>query len=305
MFKQSLRVGLTLLIVAATVLAAYALWQRNYYSPWTRDARVRADIIELAPDVSGVIAEVAVSANQVVQRGDLLFRVDDARYRLAAEQAEASVQAAETELKLRRAEMHRRERLDRHVISAEERDEAAAAAQAAAARLDQARSRLESASLDLARTEVRAPVDGHVTNLNVQPGDYAQRGEALLALVDSHSFRVDGYFEESKIQAVRIGATVRIRLLGGGPELHGHVDSIARAIADSENAGLLSNVDPNFHWVRLAQRIPVRIVLDEVPGGLELSAGMTCTVIVEEASGHAGGAQAALTGVAAWAQKVL
>jgi len=281
MLKQTLRAGLTLTVVAAATAAAYLLWQKNFYSPWTRDARVRADVIEVAPDVSGFVTAVEVHANQAVKQGDLMFSIDPERYRLRVEQAAATLEAVKTELALKLAEAHRRKRLDERVISHEELEAAKAAADAAQAKVVESETLLKSARLDLERTSVYATADGYITNLNVQVGDYAAAGQAMLALVDAHSFRVDGYFEESKIQAIRPGNPVRIRLLGGGPEFTGHVDSIARAIADTENQGLLSDVNPNFHWVRLAQRIPVRIALDQIPENLQLSAGMTCTVIVD------------------------
>ncbi|MDT0496723.1 HlyD family secretion protein [Algiphilus sp. W345] len=287
MLKKSLSVALTLLVVGVTAIAAYALWNRNFHSPWTRDARVHADVIGVAPDVSGRITRVAVHANQDVSTGYLLFTVDREPYRIAVEQAQAALDAAITERAQKQAQSRRRAHLDREVVSSEDREAALAAAAAAQAQVAQAKSQLAAAQLNLERTEVHAPVDGYITNLNVQAGDYGHTGEALLALVDRHSFRVDGYFEESKIQNVRPGDPVRIRLLGGGPPLRGHVESVARAIADTENQGLLSSVNPNFHWVRLAQRIPVRIALDEVPEALQLSAGMTCTVTVEAADGGA------------------
>jgi len=290
MSKLPIRFLLTFAIVAVAVLAASALWRHNFYSPWTRDARVRADVIELAPDVSGPIVEIAVAANQTVRAGDVLLRVDPARYDIALDEARATLAAAQATYAQKQDEARRRAHLDRAVVSVEDRAAIEAAAAGARAAVDAAKAKVAAAELDRQRTELRAPVDGSVTHLNVHLGDYAHAGTPLLAVVDAHSFRIDGYFEESKLQHVVLGAPVRIDLLGGGPTLAGHVDSIDRAIADPEDAGLLSSVNPTFHWVRLAQRIPVRIALDPLPREVTLAAGMTATVYVDASAqpGEAG-----------------
>mgnify|MGYP000632657170 CR=1 FL=1 len=141
------------------------------------------------------------------------------------------------------------------------------------------------ARLNLARTVVRAPVNGYVTNLLVDRGDYATAGRAMVAIVDSDSFYVAGYFEETKLRHIRINDKVSVGLMGFDAPLQGHVQSIARAIADRDNVvanDLIANVNPSFSWVRLAQRIPVRIAIDDVPQGIELHAGMTATVMVTD-----------------------
>lgn len=292
MLKSLLRFLFTALVLAAACAAAYLLWKHYQYSPWTRDARVRADVIAVAPDISGIVTQVHVTADQRVRRGDAMFAIDAERYRLAVEGAKAALQAADAEMEQKLDEARRREHLDAAIVSRESRTGASAAAQAARARVAQAHAELASAELNLARTAVRAPVDGYVTNLTVQAGDYATAGHPLVAVVDEHSFRIDGYFEETKIRQLQVGDPVDIRMLGGGGRLSGHVQSIARAIADAEDAGLLSNVNPTFHWVRLAQRIPVRIALDSMPEDMVLSAGMTCTVTVHPPRARAPGDKA-------------
>ena len=159
------------------------------------------------------------------------------------------------------------------------------AALAAQAAYDQAVASYRVAKLNLARTEVRAPVNGYVTNLLMSRGDYATAGRAMLAIVDSDSYYVAGYFEETKLRHIRIGDRVSIRLMAYSAPLTGHVDSVARAITDRDNTlgnDLIANVNPTFSWVRLAQRIPVRIAIDDVPKGIVLSAGMTATVVVTD-----------------------
>ncbi|MOA16415.1 p-hydroxybenzoic acid efflux pump subunit AaeA [compost metagenome] len=174
--------------------------------------------------------------------------------------------------------------MDDLVVSRESREDAGHLAAAALAEYQEALAALDAARLNLARTEVRAPVAGHITNLNVYKGDYAQRGEASMALVDDQSFYVNGYFEETRLPHIRVGDRAELRLMSG-ERILGHVDSIARGIYDRDNPQsreLTADVNPTFNWVRLAQRVPVRIQLDEVPEGVMLAAGMTCTVVIGE-----------------------
>ncbi|MGR1217215.1 MULTISPECIES: efflux RND transporter periplasmic adaptor subunit [Pseudomonadaceae] len=282
--KRIISVGATLLILALAVLLVQRLWQHYMDSPWTRDGRVRADVINIAPDVAGLVVEIPVRDNQRVKAGDVLVRIDRAHYELAVRDAEAEVAARKADLEMRRLNARRRADMDDLVVSRENREDAGHLADGAMARYRQALSRLDAARLDLERTEVRAPVDGYVTNLNLYRGDYVHAGQAGMALVDAHSFYVNGYFEETRLPRIRQGAKVEMRLMSG-ERLLGHVDSVARGIYDRDNPEsreLVADVNPTFNWVRLAQRVPVRIHLDEVPEGLELSAGMTCTVVVDE-----------------------
>jgi RND family efflux transporter MFP subunit len=270
-------------IVALAAWAGWYVWQLYNLNPWTRDARVRANIVTVAPDVAGPIIELNVRDNQEVRIGDVLFTVDQARYRLAVEQAQAALEGARSTLQQRNDELSRRLRLTTDAISEEALNQAKSASAAAQAGYDQAQATLETAKLNLARTIVHSPVNGHVTNLLLEKGDYATQGRAIVAIVDSDSFYVAAYFEETKLPLIRIGAPASIRLLGANASFGGKVESIARAITDRENAvggDLIANVNPTFSWVRLAQRIPVRIAID-VPPGITLSAGMTATVVIE------------------------
>lgn len=276
----------TLGVVLAALWLGRSLWLNYMESPWTRDGRVRAYVVAVAPDVAGQVVEVAVRDNQTVRKGDLLLRIDPARYRLAVDEARALLAARRASLAMREQSARRRLALDERVVSREDRDDAANAAAAARAEYRRAQVRLEQAELDLARTRVLAPVDGYVTNLGVRPGDYARAGEAQLAVVDRHSYWVYGYFEETKLPLLAVGDPVEMQLMSGA-RLEGHVDSIARAIYDRDNPPsreLIADVNPTFNWVRLAQRVPVRIALDRVPDGVLLAAGITCTVIVKPRS---------------------
>jgi RND family efflux transporter MFP subunit len=280
--KVFVRFFCTIAIFAAAGFASKALWDRYMNSPWTRDGRVRADVINVAADVSGIVVQVAVKDNQLVHKGDLLFTVDRDRYRLALDQAKARLAARKAELEMREQEAERRALLDGTVVSTENRENSRSLADSAEALYQEAVTAVDTARLNLNRTRVLAPVDGYITNLNVHPGDYATAGVAKLAVIDKNSFYVYGYFEEHKIRLLNLGDSVEIRLLGNVPALKGHIASLAVGITDRDNPTgreLLSDVNPIFNWVRLAQRVPVRITIDHVPDNLRLAAGMTCTVI--------------------------
>ncbi|WP_250472082.1 HlyD family secretion protein [Caballeronia sp. GAFFF1] len=273
---------MTIVIFAAALVIGRMLWVHYMDEPWTRDGRVRADVVNVAPDVSGAVVQMPVRDNQFVKKGDLLMEVDPSHYRIAVEQAEANVAARAAELRMRRSDAARRADMDSLVVSKEAQENAMQTASTAAAQLQQAQAALDAAKLNLERTKVYSPVDGYVTNLNVYRGDYATAGAAKLAIVDSHSFWVYGYFEETKLPHVRVGDRAQIRLMSGG-ELTGHVESISRGIYDRDNPQsreLLADVNPTFNWVRLAQRVPVRVRIDDVPQGVMLAAGTTCTVVI-------------------------
>ncbi|MGY2289435.1 efflux RND transporter periplasmic adaptor subunit [Pseudomonas sp. SDO528_S397] len=274
----------TLLVLALAIWIGRLLWVQYMQSPWTRDGRVRADVINVAADVTGVVVDVPVRDNQWVKKGDLLMQIDPEHYQLAVKQAQALVASRKATWAMRKVNASRRADLDALVISKESREDASNIADVALAEYQQAQAQLEAAELNLKRTHVLAAVDGYVTNLNVHRGDYARIGEAKMAVVDSHSFWVYGFFEETKLPHVKVGDKADLQLMSG-ETLKGHVESISRGIYDRDNPEsreLIADVNPTFNWVRLAQRVPVRIHIDEVPDGVLLAAGITCTVIVNE-----------------------
>ena len=276
----------TAIIFVVAIAIGRALWVHYMDEPWTRDGRVRAEVVNIAPDVSGAVVELPARDNQFVHKGDLLMQIDPSHYQIAVEQAQAAVAARKAELQMRRDDAQRRADMDSEVVSKENRENATHTASAAEAQYQQALAALDAAKLNLERTRVVSPVDGYVTNLNVYRGDYAIAGSAKLAVVDSNSFWVYGYFEETKLPHVKIGDKADIRLMSGGT-LKGHVESISRGIYDRDNPQsreLLADVNPTFNWVRLAQRVPVRVKIDSVPEGVLLSAGTTCTVVVTPSS---------------------
>jgi len=276
------RLGLTLVIVAAGCFGAYALWDHYMYSPWTRDARVQADAVSIAPDVSGFVQDIRVKDNQVVRKGDVLFVLDQERYKLAVASAEAGVESRRAAMEMQKRIADRKAQLTNLAASDEERDNARFNANGAVAAYDQAVAELANARLNLARTVITAPVNGFVTNLTLVVGQFAPVGASVMAVIDGDSYRVSGYFEETKIPYLKPGQSVTVTMMSGGPALAGHVESISRGITDRDNPkgpDLLAAVTPTFEWVRLAQRIPVRIHIDSVPDGVLISSGMTCTVV--------------------------
>jgi len=278
----------TAIIFIVAILIGRSLWVHYMDDPWTRDGRVRAEVINVAPDVSGAVVELPVRDNQFVKKGDLIMQIDPSHFQIAVEQAQAAVAARRAELQMRRDDAARRADLDALVVSKENRENAAHNASGAEAQYQQAVAALDAAKLNLERTRVIAPVDGYITNLQVFKGDYAISGQAKLAIVDSHSFWVYGYFEETKLPRVKVGSQAEMRLMSGGV-MKGHVESISRGIYDRDNPqsrDLIADVNPTFNWVRLAQRVPVRIKIDEVPEGVLLSAGTTCTVIIQPEKQH-------------------
>jgi multidrug resistance efflux pump len=282
--KTAVRVMLTLILVAAGCIGGYELWDYYMFSPWTRDARVQADVVDIAPDVAGFVDEVRVKDNQFMPKGDILVVLDRERYSRALAAADADVAARKADMEMRQQQAERRARVAASAISEEDRNDAMLNANAAAATYQQAVADRSTAQLNLDRTILRAPVNGFVTNLTLEVGQYASVGTKIMAVIDSDSYRVTGYFEETKIPAVRLGQEAEIYLLDGSPALRGHVVSIARGITDADNTDgpeLLVDPTPTFEWVRLAQRIPTRIHIDDVPKGVLISSGMTCTVVLE------------------------
>jgi multidrug resistance efflux pump len=281
-----LRVLLTLILVIVAGLLSYDLASYYLYSPWTRDARIRANVVTVAADVSGYVDDIRVRNNQFVHKDDVLFVIDQDRYRLALANAEASVAATHAQYLMLLDQYQRRSKLaPGFTITIENLENARRQSETAAANYQQALASRDTAALNLKRTEVRASVNGFITNLNLAKGTYASQGQAVMALIDSDSYRVEGYFEETKIPHIKPGASAEIHLMDGSPALQATVLGIAMGITDQDNPNgpqLLSSINPTFTWVRLAQRIPVSLHITHVPPGVLISAGMTCTVVIKE-----------------------
>lgn len=279
------RVVLTLLVVA---FAAVLVWQMVVYyllAPWTRDGHIRADVIQIAPDVSGLIQKVEVRDNQMIKRGDVLFTIDQDRFGLALRQARATL-AERQETLAQAARETRRNRTLGNLVAAEQLEESQSREARARSAVNAAQVAVDTAQLNLDRSVIRSPVDGYLNDRAPRAHEFVTAGRAVLSVVDSASYHVDGYFEETKLGAIHVGDAVDIRVMGDDTRLRGHVQSMAAGIEDrdrSSGSNLLPNVNPAFSWVRLAQRIPVRIAFDDVPADFRMIAGRTATVsIIEE-----------------------
>jgi RND family efflux transporter MFP subunit len=256
------------------------MWDAYMGAPWTRDGTVRVYVVTMAPEVAGRIVELPVKDNQFVHKGDLLIVIDPTDDKIAVSLNEAAVQQAQANALNAERESKRRQELTTLAATVEEKQTFASNAVAVQAQYQQAVAKLEQARVNLQRTEIRSPVNGWVTNLLAQLGDYANVGTNVISLVDADSFWVDGYFEETSLEPIGVGYPAEVKLMGYRQIVRGHVDSIARGInvANAQpNGQELANVNPIFTWVRLAQRIPVRVRIDEVPEGVVLAAGMTAT----------------------------
>jgi multidrug resistance efflux pump len=275
---------ITLAVIAVAVALGQAMWDAYMGAPWTRDGTVRAYVVTMAPQVAGQIVKLPVADNQFVHKGDLLMVIDPTDYKIAVSNAEAAVQQAKANAHNAEREAQRRQQLTRLEVSKEQEQTYESGAVVAQAQYQQAVASLDQARVNLQRTEIRSPVNGWVTNLLAQLGDYATVGTNEIALVDADSFWVDAYFEETNLDRIRLGDPASIKLMGYKEIVRGHVGSIARAInipnAQPNGQGL-ATVNPIFTWVRLAQRIPVRIHIDGVPKGVVLAAGLTATVQID------------------------
>ena len=284
------RLCVTLAAVAAAAFAGFALWDYYLEAPWTRDGRVLADVVAVAPDVSGLVSEVLVADNQNVRRGDVLFRIDPERFGLALRQAEADLAGKQASLEQASADFERYGKLSDAAVTQQKLEAARAAKLTAQAAVDRASADRDLAKLNLDRASVRASVNGRIANMGLLPGAYVAAGRGVFALIDADSIRVEGYFEETKLRRIRVGDKVEVRLMGDDAVLTGRVESVAGGIEDRERsagANLLANVNPTFTWVRLAQRIPVRVELDSDADREKLVVGRTATVSVIDEGGRA------------------
>lgn len=276
------RTAITMVLVILAFIAIFRAWVYYTESPWTRDARFSADVVAIAPDVTGLVTSVNVHDNQLVKQGQVLFTIDQPRYQKALEQDEADVAYYEALVSEKRREAGRRNQLGVQAMSREEIDQANNTLQTELHQLAKAVATRDLAKLDLERTIIRAPADGWVTNLNVYTGEFITRGSTAVALVKQNTFYVLAYMEETKLEGVRAGYRAEVTPLGSNQVLKGTVDSIAAGVTNassSNDSKGMATIDSNLEWVRLAQRVPVRIRLDQQQGNLWPS-GTTATVVV-------------------------
>jgi RND family efflux transporter MFP subunit len=283
-----IRFIVTLSVVALAGYALARMFEDYLFQPWTRDGQVRAQVIKITPRVSGPIVELPVHDNQAVRKGDLLFRIDPRTYELAVEQARAKLQQARASAVValdqaeRGRELHRR---DKGAISEQALIRKENKLLVADADVEVAEASLHAAILDLEFTEVRAPVDGYVTHLKLRQGTQTVANQPAVALVDAGSFWVHGFFKETQIRNIKPGNKAVVKLMTYPDQpLEGVVDNMGWGIAQqdgSTDADLLPTVNPSFDWIRLAQRIPVRIRLMQVPEEVDLRVGTTASVFVK------------------------
>lgn len=280
--------GMTLALIGAIVICLVYTWDSYMYSPWTRDGRVRADVVNIAPDVSGWIEELHAENSREVKAGDVLFTVDHARYQVAVDLAQAQSDSAKVGLDRATNVYKRRTQMSADAVSREELDTSRLDMLEKQATYKQSIAMMNSAKIDLARTTYSSPASGKIVNLELEKGDYVNRGVNRLALVKEDSYYVTGYFEETKIPSIKIGDKVEIWLMAGTLKLDGHVESIDSGISNSNSTPgnqMLPSVEATFAWVRLAQRIPVNIKIKHVPEGVNLSSGMSATLKVVQPAG--------------------
>lgn len=273
---------ITILIVLAALFIGWRLWIHYENDPWTRDGRIKADVVQVAPDVTGQVVKINVKDNQQVNVGDVLFEIDPARFDLALRRAKAAEEAAKVTLAQAIRESNRNREL-KDLVAAEVTEQGQSRVEEARAALLQAIVNRDKAQLDLDRTKVLAAVDGTVTNLDLRTGSYVTASKPVMALVDRNSYYAEGYFEETKLPNIAEGNRATVKLMSSDTVLEGHVHSVSRGIADRERttgSNLLQNINPAFNWVRLVQRIPVRVEFDNLPKDTKLVAGQTVTIEV-------------------------
>jgi len=276
------KLAVTAVFVIAAGIAVLAAWRYYEVYPRTPDGKVRADIVLVTPDVTGLVTKVFVKDDQVVKAGQPLFEIDTQRFALETERAKGALASVEAALG-QAQRVAKRDRALHALVAREEAEQSSSKVEELKAQQRQAKAALATAELNLERSLVRASVDGKIANFSLLPGAYATAGKPVFALIATHSIHVDGYFEETKLGRIHIGDTVRIHLMGESRDLKGHVVGIAGGIEDRDRTtggNLLADVNPTFSWIRLAQRVPVRIAIDERPAGVELVPGRTASVDV-------------------------
>jgi RND family efflux transporter MFP subunit len=290
--RETLKAGATLLILVLGVLAALVIWDFYVTAPWTRDGSVRVQVASIAPQVSGQITEVRVVDNQYVHQGDVLYVIDPFDFQVALDTDKAQLRQKAADVQVKRMQAERRQHLSNLATTPEEQQLYVGNAIDAQAAFDATQQLVAQADINLKRTQVRSPVNGYVTNLLMRVGDYAHAGTNNISVIDADSYWIDGYFEETKMAHVCVGDRAEAALMGYRDPIVGRVETVTRGISVSNAAPStqgLPNVDPVYTWVRLAQRVPVRIRITDVPAGIPLVSGMTATVTLRGAEAEESG----------------
>jgi RND family efflux transporter MFP subunit len=290
--RETLKTAASLLILVLAGLAALIIWDAYVTAPWTRDGSIRVQVASIAPQVSGQITEVRVVDNQFVHQGDVLYVIDPFDFKVALDTSQAQLRQKAADLQVKRIQAERRMHLSNLATTPEEQQIFVGNATQAQAAFDAAQQQVAQADINLKRTQVRSPVNGYVTNLLMRVGDYARAGTTNISVIDADSYWIDGYFEETKMAHVCVGDRAEAALMGYRDPILGRVESVTRGISVPNAAPStqgLPSVDPVYTWVRLAQRVPVRVRITDVPAGVPLVSGMTVTVTIRNAQARPSG----------------
>lgn len=278
---------LTIVMAFVLVIVAYQLWSFYVLGGWTRDGKIRANVIQVAAQVPGELKYLAIKDNQYVNEGDLLFEINPEDYQINLKNHQSQLEQLLIRQEQAVLQYNRRMELgSTAAISKEHLEEVKYNLDLINDQVEQAKIAIEKAELDLSRTKVYAAANGYITNMNIREGNFIAAGQPLFALVDKQSFHVVGYFEETKLKYIEVGRRVEILPYNGAEKMYGYITGYGRAIYDqSAQTGeqLLQAVKPNYPWVTLAQRIPVKIAFDHTEEELDarrLIAGTTATIIV-------------------------
>jgi multidrug resistance efflux pump len=272
-------------IAIVALLSTLVAWDQYNAAPWTRDGSVRVQVANVAPQISGQITGLRVVDNQFVHKGDILYVIEPFDFQVALRSNKATLQQKITDRDVKQSQADRRNHLSDLGASIEEKQTFQGKFVQAAAEADAAQEQVKQADINLKRTEVRSPVNGYVTNLLLRLGNYAAQGTSNISIIDADSFWIDGYFEETKLARLCVGDRAEAKLMGYSAPIIGHVATVTRGVSVSNAAAStqgLPNVDPVYTWVRLAQRVPIRIAIDKVPPGVPLVSGLTATVTIRD-----------------------
>jgi multidrug resistance efflux pump len=278
-----LRKVATVAIAVLAVVVALVTWDHYNAGPWTRDGRVRVHVASVAPQISGQIRDLRIVDNQFVYKGDILYVIEPFDFEVVLRAHKATLQQKIADLNVKQLQSERRNRLSDLSASVEQKQVYEGSALQAKAAVDAAQEQVSQAEINLQRTAVRSPVNGIVTNLLLREGDYAHQGATNVSIIDAESYWVDGYFEETKLARLCVGDRAEAKLMGYSAPIIGHIATVTRGISVSNATAStqgLPNIDPVYTWVRLAQRVPVRIAIDNVPVGVPLVSGLTATVTI-------------------------
>ena len=273
----------TFAIALVAVIVSVVTWDLYVTAPWTRDGRIRVQVASVAPEVAGKIQALRVVDNQFVHKGDILYQIDPFDFEVSFRTNKAVLEQRQADLHVKELQSQRRQHLSDLATTPEEQQVYEGSSVQAKAAVDAAQQQVAEANINLQRTQVRSPVNGYVTNLLLREGDYAHTGVSNISVIDTDSFWIDGYFEETKLARICVGDRAEAKLMGYALPIVGHVTTVTRGVSVSDAAAGaqgLPNVDPVYTWVRLAQRIPVRFAIDDVPQGVPLVSGTTATITI-------------------------